>query len=283
MVAQAKKPRFKKARRRWRRWKFRLIVTALIGIFLTIYFWNNIFIPIFPGEIGVRWVRLGGGTSEKIYGEGYHAIYPWDIMYRYNVRIQELRDQIDLLTSDGLLIRMTVSTRFFPKVETLPTLHQRVGQEYIQKLVRPEVISALRRVIGNYTPQEIYSRDEQGLLEEIRVEVMAQVGENYVNFHDILILELLLPDPLQTAINDKLAKEQQALAHDFIIERERKEKERRRIEAEGIKLFSSISGVNILNWRGIEATEALAASDNAKVVIIGTDSKSLPVILNTGK
>jgi len=149
-------------------------------------------------------------------------------------------------------------------------------------LIRPEVISALRRVIGNYTAEEIYSKDERGLLREVYAEVSKHLNKNnFVNFRDVLLLELKLPEKLQTAINEKLTKKQIANSYVYRLDRENSEKERRRIEAEGIKLFEDISGVSILRWRGIEVTETLASSPNAKIVVVGTNGDSLPIILNT--
>jgi regulator of protease activity HflC (stomatin/prohibitin superfamily) len=268
----------------WLRNRHRFGLLFLIFLFFVSLFFKQIFISIYPGEGAVLWRRFWGGTVlTKTYGEGLQIIAPWNNLYVYDTRVQELDDNVSLLSSDGLLIDVRLSTRFYPEKDKLPLLHSRVGPDYAEKVVRPEVITALRRVLGNYTPEEIYYRDEEGLLEEIREIADKHIAVNHIVLQDVLILELRLPETLQKEINQKHAKEQAALAHKFVLELEERERERRRIEAEGIQLFQQISGIPILKWRGIEATEKLAQSENAKFVIIGNDSDSLPVILNVDK
>ena len=108
------------------------------------------------------------------------------------------------------------------------------------------------------------------------------VPEDLINFFqvDVMIRSLSLPTTVQKAINNKLVHEQAEETYEFRLRREEREKERKIIEAEGIKEFQDISGVSILQWRGIEATETIANSENTKIIIIGTDQKELPLLLN---
>ena len=164
----------------------------------------------------------------------------------------------------------------------MPALHKEYGPTYADVLVRPEVVSALRVVIGNYRPEDIYARDEQGLLDEVFATLEANLTNHYVVVQDVLIKELRLTPEIETAINNKLVQEQQALAYEFRLELEQAERQRKTIEAEGINAFQSISGISILQWRGIEATLELAKSPNAKVVIIGSGQDQMPIILGGG-
>ena len=266
----------------WHRHSLKIVVVSLIGLFFVVYLWRNIFISIYPGERGVLWQRFKDGTViEKTYPEGFHTIFPWDKMYVYNVRIQEIRDSIQVLSSNGLVLDVNWSARFRPQADSIQVLHKFVGPNYIEDVIRPEVISAIRRVLGNYTPEQIYVKDEEGLLDEIANTLQRHEHEKYVDFDDILLKRLMLPVEIQTAIKDKLKQEQLYLSYEFRLKAEEGEKKRRQIEAEGIKQFEELSGIPILKWRGIQATEVLAQSPNSKIVIIGTDSKGLPIILNT--
>jgi regulator of protease activity HflC (stomatin/prohibitin superfamily) len=148
--------------------------------------------------------------------------------------------------------------------------------------VRPEIISALREVLGNYRPESIYSRSEQGLIDETFQSLASQLTNRYVVVQTVIIEELRLTPELEGAINQKLVDEQNALAYEFRLNRERSEALRKGIEAEGIQVFERTSGISILKWRGIEATEALAKSPNAKIIVIGPGDNQLPVLLNSG-
>ncbi|MCB9797025.1 MAG: prohibitin family protein [Alphaproteobacteria bacterium] len=263
------------------RLKTALYVALVLLLFVGAFFFNSIFIFIDSGEAGVRWRRLQGGTQMVTYDEGFHLIWPWDRMYVYDVRVQESDLEALIYAQDGLEIRAQVSVRFRPRAERLPWLHKDIGPEYIKKLVEPEIISTLRKVLGNFTPSDIYAKDEEGLLQELAETMEADFDSEYVTLDKFLVKQLLLPEHIQAAIQDKLEEEQRAKAYYFILEKEQYERERRIIEATGIRDFEEIAGVNILRWRGLEVTEALATSENSKVVIAGTGSDQLPIILNT--
>ena len=263
----------------WRRNKERLALVSLIILFALVLLFDRIVISIYPGQVGVQWSRFFG-TIERNYGEGLHLIFPWNKMYIYETRLQEIHDNVHLLSSDGLMIEVDISSRFRPIKGEVYLLHINVGPDYIERVVRPELVSALRTTLGNFTPQEIYAMDEEKLLDDIYNLARKRIEPTHLELHDLLMLQLILPEYLQEEINKKHAKEQIALAYEHVLEAERQEAIRRKIQAEGLKQFEAIAGIPILMWRGIEATETLARSDNAKFVVIGSDEKGLPVILN---
>lgn len=265
-----------------REYAFYIAITLLIVAFFAVLASNRIVHNIGPGERGVRWSRWNGTVLDRVYEEGIRLIFPWDRMYIYNVRVQELNDTVTVLSSNGLPITITYSCRYRPYAGTVPVLHKDYGPTYADLLVRPEVISALRVVIGNYRPEDIYARDEQGLLDEVFATLEANLTNHYVVVQDILIKELRLTAEIENAINAKLVQEQQALAYEFRLQLEESERQRKSIEAEGIRAFENISGISMLQWRGIEATLELAKSPNAKVVIVGTGQDQMPIILGGG-
>lgn len=297
---------FKERRDRW--WQENqvwVILTLLVMSLILLFLFDRIFISIHSGQQGVLWKRFSGTVTSRVYDEGFHIIWPFDIMYIYNVRKQIVTEDLSMLSSDGLAINIKFSARFHPKVDppdhkdalNLPLLHKRLGVNYIDTVVRPEVVAAFRSVIGNYTPEQIYAADEDGLRQEIiamarkQLEGGAIIQEdgttvnvvgNYLILDDMLIHELNLPDKVEDAISEKLTRKHQFLAYAYILKKEEEEAKRREIEASGIKAFQEMTGVSILQWRGIEATKELAASNNAKFVIMGNNTGSLPVILNMG-
>jgi len=264
----------------FRKYAVYLAIGILTVLFFLVLASDRIIHNIGPGERGVLWSRFGGGVKmDRIYNEGLRLILPWDRLYVYSIRIQEIHDSVIVLSSNGLPITVTYSCRFRPFPSTLPELHEEYGPVYADTLVRPEVISALRVVIGNYRPEDIYARDEAGLLDEIFSVLQANLTNHDVIVQDILLKELRLPPTLEAAINEKLIQEQQALMYEFRLKSEEGERQRRIIEAQGIKSFEDISKISILKWRGIEATEKLANSPNAKIIVVGTGQNQLPIIL----
>jgi prohibitin 1 len=263
-----------------RKYSVYLSIALLTLLFFALLLSNRIVHNIGPGERGVRWSRFGGGTVlDRVYNEGIRLIPPWDLMYVYNVRVQELHSKISVLAANGLPMTVEYSCRYHPEPSSVPSLHQRYGPSYVQTMIEPEVVSALRVVLGNYRPEEIYARDEQGLLDEIYSVLEGNVTNQYVVVQDILIKELRLTAELEDAINKKLVQEQNALAYEFRLKLEESERQRKSIEAEGIASFQEISKISIVQWRGIEATLELAKSPNSKTIIVGTSSSQMPIIL----
>lgn len=253
---------------------------------LLVGYWERIFIFINPGENGVLYRRFAGGTDLRYrYTEGLTVIPPWDRMYIYDVRDQQVTEDFDVLAKDGLGMDVQVSIRYRVRQETLPQLHITLGPDYAEKVVIPEIKGKLRYLMGQYSPDEIYR--SQGLLIRRVVEAAApELEEKLIVLDDLLLTKIQLPTRLQAAIEKKLEQEQSYLEYEFRLRREEQEKLRKEIEAEGIQAFQTIiettdgsSFQQYLTYLGIQATLALSSSPNAKVVVIGGD-KGLPLILN---
>ncbi|WP_372365333.1 prohibitin family protein [Candidatus Uabimicrobium sp. HlEnr_7] len=270
-----------------RRWKFKIYLGLLIVAIMSVYLWRYIFISIDSGHRGVLWRRFTGTQMSKSYSDGLTIVSPLDIMHIYDIRVQELHEKIEVLTKNGLMLRLDVSTRFRIIEEYLPKLHHNIGPDYVEKVIRPEVITSVRRVMGKYLLEEIYSKDEKGLLQELlktikeNIDLAFPQSEKYVEFVTAVIMRLELPLDMQKAITAKLVEEQDFLKYQYSKDKALQEKERKILEAEGIKKFEEICKIPILKWAGIEATKEIAKSPNTKIVIIGTTSKDLPIILNT--
>ncbi|EXJ11068.1 prohibitin family protein [Imhoffiella purpurea] len=268
-----------------RRFGVFLTFSLLVLLVLGAYFFNRIFINIYPGEAGVLWERLGGGTDmQHIYREGLHIIFPWDKMYVYDTRIQHRPFAFKALSKDGLPIDFEVSVRYFPDRNHLPQLHKTVGPDYVDKVVQPEVQAHLRKVVANYLPDEIYT-SEGYLLQIIMQGAIGAFAEHYIVLDDLLIRRMILPKSIVEAIERKLAQEQYVQEYDYRIQREAKEAVRKAIEAEGIKRFQDIVKSSdffekYLQYKGIDATLNLASSNNSKVVVVGGGEGGLPLIMN---
>jgi regulator of protease activity HflC (stomatin/prohibitin superfamily) len=262
--------------------KFSLPVTigCLLILLIIGFFWNRIVVSIGSGEAGVLWKRFGDGTViDRFYDEGVHFVAPWDKMYIYNIRNQEVKDSIDVLSVNGLTIHLDLSIRYHPHVDILGILHKEVGPDYVRVVVLPEIEAVVRTIIGQYKPEELYTA-QKAIAEQIYVESFAQIEERYIALDDVLVKRIKLPTKIKNAIESKLEQQQMAQEYEFRLARERKEVERKQIEAQGLSEFSQCLNDKILKWQGIQATLKLAESPNTKIVITGNGQSQMPVLLN---
>jgi len=178
---------------------------------------------------------------------------------------------------------MDITIRFNPAYDKIGYLHEQFGVNFINVLVIPEVRSSVRQVAGRYTAEEIYSTKRAEVEQAIISETRLVLSKNFINMKALLIRSINLPEQIKNAIESKLKQEQEALSYEFILRSEVSKAEKRRIEAEGIAAYNRIINASltkdILTQRGIEATTALAASPNTKVIVIGSAKDGLPIIL----
>lgn len=262
-----------------------LIVGALIVI---VGLWSSITVNIESGEAGVKFRRFSGGVeTDMSYGEGFHFLSPWNDMFIYNVRQQEVSEKMSVLSSNGLEISLDISMWYQPVSNKIAALHQEKGMDYLNSIVRPSIRSATRSVIGRYTPEQIYSTKRDAIQEEIFIETRDILVDQYIQLNEVLVRDVTLPPTIKTAIEKKLKQEQESLEYEFKIIKESKEAERRKIDAEGKaeanRILNASLTSNILKEKGIEATLKLAESPNAKVVIIGNSADGMPIILGDSK
>jgi regulator of protease activity HflC (stomatin/prohibitin superfamily) len=236
------------------------------------------------GRTGVEWTPMRG-TEAKPLDEGLHLVSPLARVYRVDLREQEGEDSLDVLANNGLDIKLRTSILYQPIASQVYQLITQTGADYYSVLIAPYIRSGARRIVGRYSPEEIYSSKREQIEREILDEVVQKLAGKHVQVDAILIREVHLPEAVQAAIQTKLEEEQKALQMQFVLDRTKQEAVRKHIEAGGISDYQSIISKTlndqVIEWKGIEATEKLADSPNAKVIIIGSGKNGLPVILNT--
>jgi regulator of protease activity HflC (stomatin/prohibitin superfamily) len=251
-----------------------LVIFLMLAFMVVGYMSHRIFHTILPGEAGVHWSRFKGGTRvDYVYPEGMSVIPPWDKLYIYNVRIQEMSPELDVLTKSGLEVHLYLSIRYAPKYKLLGLLHRQVGPDYANKVIFPEIAAVLREVIGTMDAEQIYTTGRTVIVEAINLAI-ERVAQRYINVDGVLIKKIELPAKVAESIRYKAEQEQLVQAHHFIVEKEKQEAERKRIEGQGIRdqmniIASSVPNGDILKWMGINATLELSKSNNTKVVVIG--------------
>lgn len=264
------------------------IVLAIVLVILVIVFGSRMTTTIEAGHAGVLFKTFGGGLDTKnTYGEGFHMIAPWNKMYIYETRQQEIAETMNVLSSNGLEISVDVSAWYQPDYEKLGQLHGQIGTDYLTRVIVPAIRASARSVIGRYTPEQIYSTKRDAIQDEIYIETKNLLDKKFVTLNQILIRSIILPPTIKEAIESKLKQEQESLEYEFKLEKATKEAERQRIDAEGKaaanKILSESLTDKILKEKGIEATLQLATSPNTKVVVIGNSKDGLPLILGDSK
>ncbi len=261
-----------------------IVVISMIVALVVVFLYPRIFITISAGQAGVLYKRFTIGTvTDYVYPEGLHIIFPWDEMHIYDGRVQLVKHEFKVLTNQGLPVYLKIAIRFHPEYELIGVLHQKIGPDYVNKIIIPQIESVMRRNIGKYTPEDIYTNKE-GVLSNIIVLALEETGRKYVRISDIIIRSLDLPEPVAQSIEDKLVYEEQYKAYQYILARELQEAERKRIEAKGIQDYHHIIAESLdqdlLTWEGIQATTKLSESENAKILIFGNQgTNGLPLIL----
>lgn len=260
------------------------IAVIVLAIILLIVFWSRMTVTIETGHGGVIFRTFGDGVdTTQTFGEGFHFLAPWNKMLVTETRQQEVAEDMNVLSSNGLEIKVDVSAWYQPQYAELGLLQQRIGTEYVRRVVIPSIRSSARSVIGRYTPEQIYSTKRDAIQDEIFIETKKILDQKHVQVNQILIRSIVLPPTIKQAIESKLEQEQQSLEYEFKLQKAQKEAERQEIEAEGKatanRILNASLTTNILRDKGIEATTKLAESPNTKVVVIGNSADGLPLIL----
>ena len=262
------------------------------------------FVRVGAGEMAV--VHSPDGVAKPPLQPGDYSLGVDDTTTAYSVRSQEKEEPLDVLSSDGLRIVLDTSIRYHVVASDVVSLDREIGKDYYDVLVGPTLRSEARKVVGRFRPEEIYSTQRELIEKQITDGVEAAIKGRHVELEAVLIRNVTLPAQIQAAVNDKLEKEQAALKMKYVEDEQKAEDhvklmqtndeaERQKIAAQSAADVSKIQaqaaadakrveglGIaayqqaiqptlspQILKWRQIEATKALADSPNAKLVLGG--------------
>jgi regulator of protease activity HflC (stomatin/prohibitin superfamily) len=235
-----------------------------------------------PGRLGVLW-RASNGTQAATYGEGLHYFAPWNDLTVYDMRAMSHDEVLDVIAINGLSIKLDASVRFHLNPLEIVALQREIGAEYYSKILEPVLRSEARRVFGRYTPEEIYSTKRELIEREIREGLRAKIEGKHIVLEAILIRNVELPLTIRTAIDQKLAAEQEVLKMKYVIEVSKATADQRRVEAQGVADYNRIVATSlsppILEFERIQTLNRLASSPNAKTVVMGPGTEASKVLL----
>jgi regulator of protease activity HflC (stomatin/prohibitin superfamily) len=240
-------------------------------------------ISVIPaGHVGV--IDVFGKVSSRVLQAGINFRNPFARIVLFSIKTQEIKEVMNVPSQEGLSINLEISILYHLAPDKAADVYRTVGINYVDVILTPQFRSVSRSVTSSFEAKALYTSEREILIETIRKKLEDIVTERGITIESTPLRSIKLPPRLTQAIEQKLESEQESQRMEFVLLKEQKEAERKRIEAQGIADFQLIvtKGISeqLLKWKGIEATEKLAASQNSKIVIIGGDD-GLPIILNT--
>lgn len=251
-----------------------------LAIFIVILLFASI-ARVPTGHVGV--LTLFGRVTGDVLPEGIHMVNPFKSNNVLSVQTQTMKETATVPSNEGLIMTLDTSLLFRIDPARAADLFQKVGPRYMERVVEPNLRAAIRSVTASHSANSLYSSEREQVAQQMLSELSAQLTKRGIIVENVLLRDITLPVALKQSIEAKQQAEQESLAMSFRLQKERQEAERKRIEAQGIRDFQQIvaQGISpqLLEWKGIEATENLAKSTNAKVVVIGAGKNGLPLIL----
>ena len=235
-----------------------------------------------PGEIGIK--QTLGKIQGKPYTPGTINFNPFTTrVVKINIRTVESFQTLPLPTKEGLSVSAEISLLYHVRPEEAATVYEKFGRNYEEVIVLSNFRATAREISARYYAKELYATERQKVEQAIADELRLHIEKHGFVVDQVLLKDINLPQQIVQSIESKVEAEQDALKMDFVIQKQKKEAERQRIEAEGIKAAQDILSTSIndkiLEYNRIKMYEALMKSDNSKVII--TDGKT-PVFTTTG-
>eukprot|EP01082_Thalassiosira_pseudonana_P007980 g6619.t1 g6619 contig23:888225-889310(-) len=255
------------------------ISLGLAAVFLLLAFTGIVVVS--PGELAVV-VTLG---HVDVYQPGPHFRTPFiSTVHIMTTKTQLISEKNRIPTQEGLAVSLDVALLYRIDPKMAGQLFQNVGVDYAKVLIEPEAASVIRGLTSESDAKALYSSGRHQIQDAVREELDKTLGAQGIIIESVMLKDLELPESLSKAIELKAQAEQESARMEFVLAKERQEAERKAIEAKGIADFQKIVSEGIseqtLMWKGIEATEKLVESQNAKIIIIGNRKGDLPVIFN---
>ncbi|MGA2481670.1 MAG: prohibitin family protein [Candidatus Acidiferrales bacterium] len=259
--------------------RLRLAAIVIAVIVLIVLLASTTSVP--TGHVGV--LTIFGRVTGEVLPEGIHLINPLKSVEKLSIQTQSEKESASVPSNEGLIIALDTSLLFRLDRDKAAYVYQSVGSDYAEKVVEPTLRAAIRAATSAHTANALYTNARELVQQQIQDELKAQLAPRGVIVENVLLRDVQLPAMLKGSIEAKQQAEQDALRMSFILQKEKQEAERKRIEAQGIADFQKIvaQGISpqLLEWKGIEATEKLAVSPNSKIVIIGNSKNGLPLVL----
>ena len=258
----------------------RLVGLAIAAFVVVIMLFASV-ASVESGHVGV--LTLFGRVTGEVLPEGIHLINPFKTNHQMSIRTQEIKESASVPSSEGLVMNLDTSLIYHVNPEKAAEVYQKIGPNYVDVLVEPNLRAAIRESTASHSANALYTGEREMVAKQIYDQLVEKLGVRGFTVESILLRDIQLPATLKASIEAKQQAEQEALAMSFRLQKETQEAQRKRIEAQGVRDFQQIvaQGISpqLLEWKGIEATESLSKSPNTKIVVIGNSKNGLPLIL----
>jgi prohibitin 1 len=259
----------------------RSVLTGIGVIVLIILLWASVaYVP--SGSVGV--LTFFGRVTGEVLSEGTHFVSPFKVNHVLTVRTQTQEEHTSTPSSEGLNLEIDTSLIYHLNRDKAAEVFQKIGNDYGKTIIDPNLRSTIRDTTAGHSANTLYSSSRKQVEDEIMQGLKAALEPRGVVIENVLLRDIQLPHALRASIESKQQAEQESLAMSFRLQKEKQEADRKRIEAQGIHDFQQIvaQGISaqLLQWKGIEATENLAKSPNAKIIVIGNAKNGLPLVMS---
>jgi len=264
------------------------VLIMVIGIMI------SSIIQIDAGQVGVK--KLFGKVQNDVLQSGLHMINPLVEVTRLDIKTQNYTmsgvhdegqqtsdDAIRVLTADGLEVTIDLTVLFRLTESDAPRLVRETGVNYVDKIVRPLTRTKIRDNSVYYDAISLYSSKR----DEFQARIFKSIEEDFKKrglfLEQLLVRNITLPQSVKATIEGKINAEQEAQKMQFILQKEKQEAERKRVEAQGIADYQRIINQGLteqqLQYEQIKALKEIALSQNAKIIVTGKGNT--PIILDT--
>jgi len=254
-----------------------VVLAAVLAALILLF---NCTTRVETGHVGV--LTLFSSVTHETLPEGLHLINPLKAVHELSIQTQTIKETANVPSNEGLILTLDTTLQYRLDANKAADVYQKIGTEYVDKVVEPNLRSAVREATASHSANALYTGAREEVAHAIQEQLVAALAPRGIYVESVLLRDIQLPPMLKASIEAKQQAEQDALRMSFVLQKEKQEAERKRIEAQGISDFQRIvaQGISpqLLEWKGIEATEKLAASNNAKIVIVGNTKNGLPLI-----
>ncbi len=237
-----------------------------------------------PGQAGI--IILFGKVNPEPLPSGLHFINPFASVVEMEVRTKNYTmsnvseegqkrgdDSIAVITSDGLTVKLDATIFYALQQAKVPEIYRTIGPDVEERIVRSEIRSSLRDSAANLTATELYTSKRQSFVDQVTAKLKAAFEHRGITLEQVLLRNVILPDQITKAINDKIAADQDAQKMMFVLQKEKQEAERKRIEAEGQaraqQIVSQSLTPQIIEYQRIQALREIGAKGNMVITPMG--------------
>lgn len=272
---------------------FRLI-TILVAVIVVVVLFTRFLIVIPAGTVGVY--SLFGKVSANEMNPGLNLVNPLGKVEKMSIRTEQYTmsvaqeegqrqgdDSIDALSKEGLQLKLDITVLYSLQKDKASDVYSQLGREFAEKVIRPEIRSAIREVVAQYDANAVYSEKRTEMTSKISDGLKSSLLKRGITVEDVLLRNVILPAKLSDSIQEKLQADQEQQRYDFVLQKEEKEAERKRIEAAGQrdaqKIITDGLTPNYLNYLYIQNLK-----DNKGTIYVPTNpTTGLPLFKGVGQ